>query len=48
VCSSDLTLRAYEKGAAINSVPTINKESKALLLGLTGGNAGDTGDREAA
>jgi GSH-dependent disulfide-bond oxidoreductase len=26
-------IRAYEKGAAINSVPTITKESKALLFG---------------
>ena len=42
------TIRAYEKGAAINTVPTINKESKALLLGLTGGNAGDTRNHKAA
>ena len=42
------TVRAYEKGAAINTVPTINKESKALLLGLTDGNAGDTRDHKAA
>ncbi len=34
------TIRAYEMGAAVNTVPTINKESKALLLGLTSGNAG--------
>ncbi len=33
---------------AINAVPTINEESKALLLGLTSGNAGDTRDRKAA
>ncbi len=26
-------IRAYEKGAAINTVPTINEESKALLFG---------------
>ncbi len=48
VAERPATIRAYEKGAAINTVPTINKESKALLLGLTGGNAGDTGDRKAA
>ena len=42
------TVRAYEKGAAINTVPTINKESKALLLGLTDGKAGDTRDHKAA
>lgn len=42
------TIRAYEKGAAVNTVPTITKESTALLLGLTGGNASDTGDRKAA
>ncbi len=48
VAERPATLRAYAKGAAINSVPTINEESKALLLGLTGGNAGDTGDRKAA
>jgi GST-like protein len=48
VAERPATIRAYEKGAAINSVPTINEESKALLLGLTGGKAGDTGDRKAA
>jgi GST-like protein len=48
VAERPATIRAYEKGAAINTVPTINKESKALLLGLTGGNAGDTRDRKAA
>ncbi len=48
VADRPATVRAYEKGAAINTVPTINKESKALLLGLTGGNAGDTKDRKAA
>ena len=48
VADRPATIRAYEKGAAINTVPTINEESKALLLGLTGGNAGDTGDRRAA
>jgi GST-like protein len=48
VADRPATIRAYEKGAAINTVPTINKESKALLLGLTGGNASDTGDRKAA
>jgi len=31
------TIRTYEKGAAINTVPTINKESKALLLGIADG-----------
>jgi hypothetical protein len=29
-------------------VPTITEASKALLLGLTGGNAGDTRDHKAA
>jgi len=48
VADRPATVRAYEKGAAINTVPTINKESKALLLGLTGGNAGDTRDHKAA
>ncbi len=48
VAERPATIHAYEKGAAINTVPTINEESKALLLGLTGGNAGDTGDRRAA
>ncbi len=42
------TLRAYEKGAAINTVPTITEDSKALLLGLTVANAGETRDRKAA
>ncbi len=42
------TIRAYEKGAAINTVPTINRESKALLLGLTGSNANDSKDHKAA
>ena len=48
VAERPATIRAYEKGAAINTVPTINKESKALLLGLTGGNAGDTRNHKAA
>ena len=48
VADRPATIRAYAKGAAINTVPTINKESKALLFGLTGGNAGDTGDDKAA
>ena len=39
VAERPATIRAYEKGAAVNTVPTINKESKTLLLGLTGGNA---------
>ena len=33
VADRPATLRAYEKGAAINTVPTINEESKALLFG---------------
>ena len=41
-------IRAFEKGAAINTVATITEQSKALLLGLTGGNAGDTNDQKAA
>ncbi len=48
VANRPATVRAYEKGAAINTVPTINKESKALLLGLTGGIASDTRDHKAA
>ena len=48
VAERPATIRAYEKGAAINTVPTITEDSKALLLGLTGGNAGDTRDRRAA
>ena len=48
VADRPATIRAYEKGAAINTVPTITEESKALLLGLTGGNAGDTRDHKAA
>ncbi len=48
VANRPATVRAYEKGAAINTVPTIDKESKALLLGLTGGNSGDTRDHKAA
>ncbi len=27
------TIHAYEKGAAINTTPTITEESKAILLG---------------
>jgi GST-like protein len=42
------TIRAYEKGAAINTVPTITEESKALLLGSVGSNSGDTRDHKAA
>ena len=42
------TIRAYEKGAAINTVPTITKDSKALLLGLTVGIADDSKDHKAA
>ncbi len=34
VADRPATLRAYEKGAAINTVPTITKESKTLLLGI--------------
>ncbi len=48
VAERPATIRAYEKGAAINTVPTINAESKALLLGLTGGNAGESRDHKAA
>ena len=48
VAERPATIRAYDKGAAINTVPTINEDSKALLLGLTDGNAGDTRDRRAA
>jgi len=48
VAERPATIRAYEKGAAINTVPTITEDSKALLLGPTGGNAGDTRDRRAA
>ena len=48
VAERPATIRAYEKGAAINTVPTITEESKALLLGLTGGNASDTRDHKAA
>jgi GST-like protein len=48
VAERPATLRAYETGAAINTVPTINEESKALLFGLTGGKASVTGDRKAA
>ena len=48
VAERPATVRAYEKGTAINTVPTITEESKALLLGLTSGNAGDTRDRKAA
>ena len=33
------TLRAYKKGAAVNTVPTITEESKALLLGIAGDKA---------
>jgi GST-like protein len=42
------TGRAYEKGASINTVPTITEQSKALLLGPTGGDSSATGDRRAA
>jgi GST-like protein len=35
VADRPATLRAYEMGASINTVPTINEESKALLLGIT-------------
>jgi GST-like protein len=48
VASRPATIRAYEAGAAINTVPTVNEESKALLFGLTGGKADDTKDRRAA
>ncbi|MEE9299595.1 MAG: glutathione S-transferase N-terminal domain-containing protein [Alphaproteobacteria bacterium] len=32
-------MRAYAKGAAINTTPTVNEESKAILLGLAGQSA---------
>ena len=48
VAERPATVRAYEKGAAINTVPTITEDSKALLLGLTGGNASDTRDHKPA
>ncbi len=48
VAERPATIRAYDKGAAINTVPTITEDSKALLLGLTGGNASDTRDHKAA
>jgi len=48
VADRPATIRAYEKGAAINTVPTITEDSKALLLGLTGGIASDTRDHKAA
>ena len=34
VADRPATISAYEKGAAINTVPTITEESKALLLGI--------------
>jgi GST-like protein len=34
VAERPATVRAFEKGASINTVPTINEESKALLLGI--------------
>jgi GST-like protein len=34
VAERPATIRAYEKGAAINTVPTITEDSKALLLGM--------------
>ncbi len=48
VAERPATIRAYEKGAAINTVPTINKESKAQMLGLTGSNPNDSKDHKAA
>ncbi len=48
VAERPATVRAYEKGAAINTVPTITEESKALLLGLTGSNADDRKEYRAA
>ncbi|MBL4739466.1 MAG: glutathione S-transferase N-terminal domain-containing protein [Sneathiella sp.] len=47
VADRPATTRAFEKGAAINTVPTINKKSKALLLGLTSGIVDDTKDHQA-
>ena len=34
VAERPATVSAYEKGASINTVPTITEESKALLLGI--------------
>ncbi len=48
VAERPATIHAYDKGAAINTIPTVTEESKALLLGLTGGNASDTRDHKAA
>ncbi len=48
VADRPATGRAYEKGASINTVPTITEQSKALLLGPTGGDSGANGDRRAA
>ena len=41
-------IRAYEKGAATNTVPTITEESKALLLGLSGSDGDDRNDYRVA
>ena len=34
IAARPATVRAYEKGAAVNTTPTITEESKKLLLGL--------------
>ena len=39
VADRPATIRAYEKGATINTVPTITEEWKTLLLGLAGDKA---------
>ncbi len=39
VAGRPATIRAYEAGGAINTVPTINEESKALLFGIADGKA---------
>jgi GSH-dependent disulfide-bond oxidoreductase len=36
------TVRAYERGAAINSEPTVNDESRKILFGQTAGSIGKT------
>jgi GST-like protein len=36
------TMRAYERGAAINSEPTVNDESRKILFGQTAGSIGKT------
>ena len=40
--SRPATLRAYERGAAINSNPTVNEESRKILFGQTAQTIGKT------